>query len=155
MLLKVNSKGYNFQVMKKYITNSAEETQKLAADLAKKFNGGIIELNGPLGAGKTTFAQGFAKGLQIKSKILSPTFVLMREYPVPNEPDARFYHIDLYRLETKQDINSLGLTDLLVNPKNIFLIEWAEKLSDLPRKNITKIDFKNLSENTREITLTD
>lgn len=139
--------------MKKYITNSVEETQKLAADFAEKFkNGAIITLNGPLGAGKTTFVQGFAKNLGIKSKILSPTFVLMREYVLPFEQDARFYHVDLYRLEGKQEINNLGLTDLFANPKNIFLIEWAEKLTDLP-KNIIKIDFEYLSENSRQIIL--
>lgn len=141
--------------MNKYITNSAEETQKLAAELAQKYkNGAIITLNGPLGAGKTTFVQGFALNLGIKSKILSPTFVLMREYVLPYEKDARLYHIDLYRLEGKQQINDLGLTDLFMNPKNIFLIEWAEKLTGLP-KEIIKINFEYLSENSRQIILTE
>lgn len=142
--------------MKKYITKSAEETEKLAEKLAEKFkNGGIIALDGPLGAGKTTFSNGFAKGLGIKSKILSPTFVLMREYVLPFENDARFYHIDLYRLENKEDINSLGLTDLFANPKNIFLIEWAEKLTNLQKNKITKIKFIYLDESSRQITVTE
>lgn len=142
--------------MKKYITNSVEETQKLASKLAKKYReGGIIALDGPLGAGKTTFAAGFAKGLGIKNKIISPTFVLMRGYDVPFEKDARFFHIDLYRLEGKEQINNLGLTDLFINPKNIFLIEWAEKLTDLPKNKITKIKIEYISESSRQITITD
>lgn len=142
--------------MNKFITNSAEETQKLAETLAlKHHDGAIITLTGNLGAGKTTFVQGFAKGLGIKDKILSPTFVLMREYNLPYESDAKLFHIDLYRLESKQQINDLGLIDLFVNPKNIFLIEWAEKLTDLPKNKIVKINFKYLSENSRQIALKD
>ncbi|MFA5932922.1 MAG: tRNA (adenosine(37)-N6)-threonylcarbamoyltransferase complex ATPase subunit type 1 TsaE [Microgenomates group bacterium] len=142
--------------MKKYITNSAESTQKLASDLAQKFqNGAIITLTGPLGAGKTTFVQGFAKALGIKSKILSPTFVLMREYVIPNKVDARLYHLDLYRLEGMQQINNLGLTDLFVNPKNIFLIEWADKITNLPKNKIIKIELEYLTEDSRQITLMD
>lgn len=138
--------------MKKYITNSVEETQKLAAKIAEKYkNGAIIALDGPLGAGKTTFIQGFAQGLGIKSKIISPTFVLMKEYDLPHDSNAKLYHIDLYRLESRQQINNLGLTDLLINPKNIFLIEWAEKLTDLPKSEIIKINIEYISEKSRQI----
>jgi len=142
--------------MKKYITKSAEETQKLASIIAQQFkNGGIVALNGELGAGKTTFAAGFVHELGIKNKILSPTFVLMREYNLPYEANAKLFHIDLYRLENKQDVNNLGLTDLFANPKNIFLIEWAEKLIELPKNKIVKINFEYLSENSRQIIITE
>lgn len=142
--------------MNQLITKSAEETQKLAEKLAQKFkNGAIITLHGPLGAGKTTFVQGFAIGLGIKARIISPTFVLMREYALPYEKDAKLFHIDLYRLESEQDINNLGLTDLFVNPKNIFLIEWAEKLTNLPKRQVIKINFEYISRSKRQITITD
>lgn len=142
--------------MSKFITNSAEETQRLAKQLALKYRGGgIITLSGNLGAGKTTFAAGFAKGLGIKSKIISPTFVLVKEYLIPHQYGTKLYHIDLYRLENHQQIKSLGLTDLLQNPNNIILIEWAEKLTGLFKKQVVKINFEYLSEFKRHITVTD
>jgi len=142
--------------MNKFTTNSAKETQKLAEIFAEKFkNGAIITLNGPLGAGKTTFVQGFAKKLGIKNKIISPTFVLMREYDLPYEKNAKLFHIDLYRLEGTHQIDSLGLSDLFENCKNIFLIEWAEKLVINPKNKNIKVNFEYLSKNSRQITVID
>lgn len=129
--------------MKKLITSSSEETKQFAANLAKKFNGGILALSGELGAGKTTFVQGFAKGLGIKEKIISPTFIIIRQYP------TNFYHIDLYRVENFQE---LGLKEILENPNNIVLIEWAEKIKDLP-KNTKKITIEKLEGDKRLITI--
>jgi tRNA threonylcarbamoyladenosine biosynthesis protein TsaE len=138
--------------MKKYTFNSLVETQKFAEKFAKSFSGGVIALSGPLGAGKTTFTQGFAKGLRIKDKILSPTFVLMRQHPIP-ETKKILYHIDLYRLENPTDFKSLGLDDLFQNKEAIILIEWAEKAKELLPKNTTWIYFKTISENARELTI--
>src|SRR3989344_6734318 len=107
-----------------YITNSEEETIKLAKDLAKNFKGRIIALTGPLGAGKTTFVKGFAKGLGIKDNIISPTFVLIRQH-------RSFYHVDLYRVD---DFKDLGLEEILSNKNNIVLIEWAEKIKKILSK---------------------
>lgn len=129
--------------MKKFITNSSEETKKLAGDLAKKLNRGIVALYGDLGSGKTTFVQGFAKRLGIKEKIISPTFIIIRQYP------TNFYHIDLYRVENFQ---GLGLEEILANPNNIVLIEWAEKIKDLP-KNTIRITIKKLENDKRLITI--
>lgn len=132
-----------FTFMKKIITSSSEETKQLASGLAKKFTGGIIALIGELGAGKTVFAQGFAKGLDIKEKIISPTFIIIRQYP------TNFYHIDLYRVENFQE---LGFEEILANPNKIVLIEWAEKLKNLP-KNSIKITIEKLEGNKRLITI--
>lgn len=131
-----------------YITGSAYETKKLAEKLARKLHG-IIALTGELGAGKTTFAQGFAKGLGIREKIISPTFVLVRQHPIPNTQKI-LYHIDLYRLE---NFKELGLKEIMEDPNNIVLIEWAEKAKDLLSKNTIYINFKALDKNKREITL--
>ncbi len=142
--------------MNRLITKSAEDTQKLAEKFAKKYaKGAIITLSGPLGAGKTTFAAGFAKGLGIKSKLISPTFILVREYELPFTSNAKLYHIDLYRLENKQQILNLGLNDIFDNHRNIILIEWAEKLANLQNKPIIKINFKYLTKSKRQITITD
>ena len=138
--------------MSVYTTNSADETQKLAKKLAKKYqNGAILALVGPLGSGKTTFTQGFAQGLGIKNRILSPTFILKRQYHLPQNHDGQLFHIDLYRLDEIKQLEALGLSEIFTNPKNIVLIEWAEKLGKLlPPKSII-VKFKQISENVREI----
>lgn len=142
--------------MKKYISNSAQETKKIAQDFAAKFlevhnKINVIALSGDLGSGKTTFVQGFAEGLGIQDKIISPTFVLIRHHPIPNSTHT-LYHIDLYRLENVNDLKSIGLDDLIKNPQDFILIEWAEKAEELLPKNTTWIYFKPLTENKRELT---
>lgn len=133
-------------------TKSAQETQKLAENLSQKFKnkGGILALIGDLGAGKTTFTQGFAQGLGIKDKIISPTFVLVRQHPIMNTKNV-LYHLDLYRLDSNQEISELGINELINNNHNIVLIEWAEKINDQLPESAVKISFKRLSENEREI----
>ncbi len=84
--------------MAKYQSNSRYDTRKIALKLAKKEQGRVFALTGELGAGKTIFVQGFAKGLGIKEKMISPTFVLIRQYKIP-ETKKILYHIDLYRTE--------------------------------------------------------
>lgn len=138
--------------MESFHTSTPLQTQKLAASLAKKFKGqgGIIALIGSLGAGKTTFAQGFAKGLGIEDKIISPTFVLIRQHPIP-KTDNQLFHIDLYRLDKALDLKEIGLSEILKPSVNIVLIEWAEKIIDKLPKNTTVITFKKISENERNI----
>ena len=122
--------------MKKFISHSEKETKDLAKKLAKNLTG-VIALTGELGAGKTIFVQGFAEGLGIKDKIISPTFVLIRQHKIPKS-SRMLYHIDLYRLE---DFAELGLQEITEDPNNIVLIEWAEKLKELP-KNTIKISIQ-------------
>ena len=135
--------------MATYKTASADETKKLGARLAKTLTG-VIALTGDLGSGKTTFVQGFAKGLGIKTKILSPTFVLVRQHPVPHSKKI-LYHIDLYRLENNEHIKHSGIEELINNTGNIVLIEWAEKAKTLLPKDTHWITFKNTGDNSREI----
>jgi tRNA threonylcarbamoyladenosine biosynthesis protein TsaE len=138
---------------KVYITKSANETQNLAANLAKKLKGGdILALSGDLGGGKTTFVQGLAKGLRIKEKIQSPTFVLMKIYQIPKKKFS-LCHIDLYRLKNEKDIESIGFQDYLKSSDYICVIEWAEKLrqlADLSQK-AKWIKFEYVDEKTRKI----
>lgn len=138
-----------------YNTSSSDGTQKIAAELAQKYrDGGIIALTGPLGAGKTTFTQGFARALRIKERLLSPTFVIMRQHDIPGYPMGQLHHIDLYRLGEITEIESLGLAEIFSNPENIILIEWSEKLGDLLPKKAVKIDFEIISDYERKISIT-
>lgn len=136
--------------MKTIKTKSAKETQDFAKKLAEEFkNGGIIALSGDLGAGKTTFAQGFAQGLQVTDKVISPTFLIIRQYKIPDRENF-FYHIDLYRLENI-DLKSSGLAEILDEPKNVVLIEWADKIAkDLPIKT-RRIELRKIEEDLHEI----
>lgn len=136
--------------MKTFTSNSAKETQDFAKDFAKDFlEGGIIALSGDLGAGKTTFAQGFAEGLGIRDRIISPTFLVIRQYPIPGKNNF-FYHIDLYRLENI-DLKNSGLEEILTDPTNVVLIEWAERIEDRLLGEVTKISLEQLSADKRSI----
>lgn len=133
-------------------TKSAEETKKFAAEFAEKLKGGeILCLYGELGSGKTTFVQGLAKGLGIKKRILSPTFILMRSYLIDSQTTNQFHHVDLYRIDKPRDVEMLGLQEIFNNPQDIVAIEWAERIKGiLPSKRID-IYFEHIDENTRRI----
>lgn len=134
-----------------YKSHSLHQTQQIAQNLAHKIKPGtIIALYGELGAGKTTLTQGLAQGLGIKDKIISPTFILLRSYPIPQTKNY-LIHIDLYRLENIDQIASLGIKEVLENPENIVVIEWAEKLGQLLPKGALKINLKALAQDIREI----
>jgi len=144
-------------MIKKYTTKSFLETQKLGENLVlviartpprrgtkQSKTAVVLALQGNLGGGKTTFLQGFAKGLNIQDKILSPTFVIMKRL-------GNFYHFDCYRINKPEEILELGFAEIISDPKNIVAIEWPEKIKKYLPKNTIKIDFKFIDENTREI----
>lgn len=132
-----------------FITENFKETQKLGKDLAKRIkNGGILAFYGNLGSGKTTFIQGLAKGLGIKRRIISPTFIIVRSYKLQKD---NFYHVDLYRTHNLYDLSTLGIDEIVKNNRNVIAIEWAEKMDTfIPQKRIDII-FENLGENKRQI----
>ncbi len=141
---------------KKYITESAGETQKIGADFAKKILGlqikdraVVVGLEGDLGSGKTTFLQGFAKGLGIKEKILSPTFVIMKRFKMPR--GKNFVHIDTYRINQPEEILEIGFKEIIENPKNIVAVEWPEKIKKYLPKDAIFIKFKFVEKEKREI----
>ncbi len=137
---------------KSVLTNSPEQTQHLAEDIAQIFlnGGGIILLSGELGAGKTTFIQGFIKSFGIKNHINSPTFLIVKQYAIPNS-ERLIFHLDLYRLEQPINLKESGISEILeTSDQNIVLIEWPEKLGqNLPEKFI-KITIEKPTESTRQ-----
>lgn len=150
-------------------TKTAQETRAAARELGKMYREAgnpfedrayILALRGDLGAGKTTFAQGFAQGLGITKTIQSPTFVLMKRFPLKKRaqaarPFGALYHLDCYRLESARDLASLKLSRVLYDPQNIVLIEWPERAGKALPRPFTKIRFKVLREGGRSITIMD
>lgn len=138
--------------MKNYLTNNDSETIKLGEDFAGGLaSGDIVLLSGNLGAGKTTFVQGIAKGLKIKDRILSPTFVLVRNHEVVSEKFNSLNHIDLYRIEGQEDLEKLGIAEFISSEDSVTIIEWAEKLKNFNPKKGYRISFIYKGENKREI----
>ncbi len=146
--------------MKIFLSSSGEETQHLAGKFARdmletpdrKPKGAfVVGLKGDLGSGKTTFAQGFARSLGIQEKVLSPTFVIIKSYPL-RRSEARpakrggkiqnLYHIDCYRIKDEKDILKLGWDNIVSDPKNIILIEWPERIQKILPKDAMSISFE-------------
>ena len=134
--------------MQRFITHSPEETEALAERLSDKLNGNeVIAMFGGLGAGKTAFTRGLARGLDIDDVVSSPTFALVHEY----EGKYRLYHFDMYRISSYDDLYSTGFFDY--QDTGILLIEWSENIEPyLPEDRIT-IMLRRISDNEREITI--
>lgn len=136
---------------KVFLTKSSTATKKLGEKLAKYFSSFtdppiILALQGDLGSGKTTFLQGFAKGLGIKEKITSPTFVIVKRF-------KNFYHFDCYRINKPEEILKLGFKEIITNPKNIVAIEWSEKIQKILPKKAIKLKLEFIDQNTRKIVI--
>ena len=138
------------------ITTSAEETRNLGKKLAQEIAPGtLVCLGGDLGAGKTTFAQGFLEGMGATRPYTSPTFVIMKQYDLlapTGKGIKRIYHADAYRVEIKDFIN-LGFSEWCADQEGIVILEWPERIGELIPKNALHITFASKSESEREITI--
>lgn len=132
----------------KIISNSPEETMKIAKSLAKLLQkGNSIILTGDLGAGKTKFVEGFLSYFEMQNEISSPTFNIVNEYQTPNQA---IYHFDVYRLEDSDEFYAIGGEEYF--DKGICLIEWGETLEDvLPEKYIQIVFSKDNSDENKRI----
>jgi len=146
--------------MTKFLTNSFKKTKKLGEILAKeilkthlKRKAFVVGLEGDLGGGKTTFLQGFARGLKIKEKILSPTFIIFRKFKIQNSKFKVFYHIDCYKIKKPKELLDLGFKEIIENPKNIVAIEWAENIKKILPKDTKILKFEFVDPNKRKIVL--
>ena len=135
--------------MAKIITKTREETEAFAAKYAKTLRAGdIVLLDGDMGAGKTVFSKGVAKGLGIEEEVTSPTYAYMNDY------DGRLFHYDCYRIESVEQAENLGLADYF-DMGGICLIEWSQNIAPLLPRNTKRVVIKKRSENEREITYED
>ena len=138
-------KYYDFSLP--YESKNAEDTMAFASAYASTLKPKtVIVLSGDLGAGKTTFVKGLAKGLGLDDEVTSPTYAYLNVY------GDKLYHYDCYRLSDGESAENLGLTDYF-NGDNICVIEWAENIVDVLPKNLVKIVINKLSKNKRSITI--
>jgi len=139
---------------REFTTNSAEETIALGRELASMLTAPkLVLLRGDLGAGKTTLVKGIAQGFQAASEedVTSPTFTLVHEY---RGPSATLYHIDLYRVDTPRELETLGIDDLMTD-NGVLLIEWGEKFERFERERDVEIALERISESERRIRVTE
>lgn len=135
-----------------YISHSPEETFSLGRELGQSLRGGeILALYGDLGAGKTAFVQGVAAGLGVKATVNSPTFTIMKLYPVKKGEIKRLCHIDAYRLSQSKELLDIGASDYLGAADTVTALEWAEKIETLAESECVRIYLKALSATDREI----
>ncbi len=131
------------------VTASPAETQQLGEELARDLLcPSLVLLEGELGAGKTTLVKGIVQGLGAarEEEVTSPSFALVHEYG----PESRVYHIDLYRIESPQELSTLGLDDILA-ARSIVLVEWGEKLGPQFAKHTLRIRMEHAGDDRRRI----
>lgn len=127
------------------IAKTPEQTMEYAEKYAKTLRAGdVLLLKGEMGAGKTVFVKGLAKGLGIEDEITSPTYAYMNDY------DGVLYHYDCYRLKNGAQAEALGLTDYFF-AGGICVIEWSENIADVLPENCKRVTIRKLDANTREI----
>ena len=135
---------------REFTTASPEETIALGRELASMLAPPkLVLLRGDLGAGKTTLVKGIAQAFHAASEedVTSPTFTLVHEY---RGPSATLYHIDLYRVDTQRELETLGLDDLM-SENSVLLIEWGEKFPRFVRERDVEIALERAGEDRRRI----
>ena len=132
-----------------FITHSPEETEKIGEALAKSLQPGtVLAYRGDLGAGKTAFTRGLARGLGCKETVTSPTYTIVNEYLGGRLP---LFHFDMYRLASSDDLWDIGWEDYLER-EGVCAVEWSENVADAMENAVT-VTIEKLGENTRRITI--
>jgi len=134
-----------------YITHSAEDTVALGRKLAPTLTSArMVILRGDLGAGKTTLVKGIAEGLQAASQddVTSPTFTLIHEF---QGPEVNLFHVDLYRVDTIRELDTLGLDELFAEDGNLVLLEWGEKFPRFVTERDVEIYLERQGDQERKI----
>lgn len=131
------------------------EIEIIAHEILSQIKGGesatIVALSGDLGAGKTTLTQAIARQLGITENVISPTFIIMKNYAIKKGPHEKLVHIDAYRLNSEDEMLRLGWDELIADSKNLILIEWPEQVPNLIPAHAHKIKLTHKNEEEREI----
>jgi len=136
------------------ISHSPEQTRRIGIHLGKLAQpGDVFLLRGSLGSGKTTLAQGIARGLDVQEAVRSPTFVLASEHHghLPDGSPVRLYHIDLYRLEEPGELATFGLMDYLDDPAGVVVVEWPERAGFEVLEQYLVIELEFLADTKRRL----
>lgn len=137
---------------KEFITSSEEETENIGKSLAMSLSkGDSVLLRGNLGAGKTVFSRGFARGLGITEPVSSPTYTIVQEYELPD--GGRLYHLDLYRISGVNAALAFGVDEFLDDPQGISLIEWPDRIDGILPENAICVEIEHLSDSERRLTI--
>ena len=135
--------------MSEHITRSEGETEALGASLASALPGGaVVAMYGDLGAGKTAFVRGMARGMGLKCRVSSPTFTIVNEYLGERE----LIHFDMYRLSGADELFDIGWEDYLARGA-VCAVEWSENVEDAFFEDTIRVRIKKLSDSAREITV--
>ncbi|MCI5927265.1 MAG: tRNA (adenosine(37)-N6)-threonylcarbamoyltransferase complex ATPase subunit type 1 TsaE [Pseudoflavonifractor capillosus] len=122
-----------------YVSNSPAETEDLGAALAERLKPGtVVAFSGDLGAGKTAFVRGMARGLGISERVTSPTFTIVNEYEGGRLP---LFHFDMYRLGSSDELFDIGWEDYLVRG-GVCAVEWSENVSDAMEGDCIRVDIR-------------
>ena len=135
--------------MATYITKNESETEALGAEFAKNLPGGtVIAMYGDLGAGKTAFVRGMAKGMGLECRVTSPTFTIVNEYLGQRE----LIHFDMYRLSSADELFDIGWDDYIARGA-VCAVEWSENVSEAFTGDEIRLNIEKLDDNTRKITI--
>lgn len=146
------------------LTEFQKEAEKFVLSLTPAVHGAtVVGLYGDLGAGKTTFVQAVAKALGITETVNSPTFLIVKSYKLPFSPSTSLegeagrgcfktvVHVDAYRLKSSEELRKLHFSELLADPRNLILVEWADRVADILPKDHTQLHFEFVDDQTRKI----
>lgn len=129
---------------------TVEKTQaaakELLASLTPHSAATVLGLHGDLGAGKTTFVQALAAELGVADVVTSPTFVVLKQYPLESDRWQQLVHVDAYRLDHASELETLGFRELLQEPKTLICVEWAERVADILPADTLHLNFKLMGE---------
>ncbi|MEK7577170.1 MAG: tRNA (adenosine(37)-N6)-threonylcarbamoyltransferase complex ATPase subunit type 1 TsaE [Patescibacteria group bacterium] len=143
-------------------TKSAQETEKIGAALGASYLEKVIDTIphvimcvGDLGSGKTTFVRGLARGMGVTTRLLSPTFIIVRRYRTPKvSPDSFLYHLDLYRTLGPSDAEGVGIAEMLADESSVTVIEWPDRLGSMNIEHpVLVVTLKTLADDQHDCTI--
>ena len=135
-----------------YISNSPAQTEAVAERLAARLQPGtVLAYRGDLGAGKTAFTRGLARGLGYEEPVTSPTYTIVQEYPLPGS--GRLYHMDLYRINSAESALAFGVDEFLDDPDGYALLEWPERIGGIIPDGAKIVRLRHLDDGGREISI--